>query len=92
MKMRVDEARQDAPAVQIDHLAARPGQRQDIVVAADGQNAPGLHGQGGGVGRTRVLGPKLAVEEDKIGHICSPEVCKEGFQRKLANLETARLD
>ena len=81
MKMRVDEARQHAPAVEIDHPAARPGQRQDIVVAADGQDAPGLHGQGCGVGKARVLGPELAVVEDEVRHICASEVYKEGFQR-----------
>ena len=67
MKVRVDEARQHPPAAEIDHPAARPGQRQDVVVAADGQDAPGLHGQGCGVGKARVLGPEFAVKRMRSG-------------------------
>ncbi len=84
MKMRVDQARQDAPAAEIDHPAARPGERQDVIVAADGQNAPGLHGQGCGVGKARVLGPEFAVEEDKVRHDENPT-------RTLANAKSSFL-
>ena len=61
----VDEARQQHPAAQVDHLRARAGQRLDLGVGADGDDPAVPHRDrlGPGPGRVHLVDGASAQHE-----------------------------
>ena len=62
----VDQARDDAPPFEVDAAGLRPGELHDLMIAADGGEAPVADGDGRGLGLLPVQGRNLAVEENQI--------------------------
>ena len=67
VQMVVDQARQHAPAPQVDDAGARAGQGHDVVVVADMREAPARDGDGAGAGPGRVERGEAPAVQDHVG-------------------------
>ena len=69
MGVRVDQARQDHLAPEVDHRRARPAGLQDLVVGPDAEQAVALDGQGLADREVAVDRDDLAVVQDQVRFI-----------------------
>ena len=67
VRMRIDDARNDRAAFEIDHLGCRPGEGGEIAGGADGQDAAAADGDGLGRAAGRVHGEDGAARQQHVG-------------------------
>ena len=67
VQVRVVEPGNHRAAAEVDHLRARPGQRQNVAVGADREKPAVADGHGLGKGALLVLRGDAAVMEDQLG-------------------------
>jgi hypothetical protein len=65
--VRVDQAGDDRTALQVDHAAARAGERPDVGRGADRHDLAVAHGERFGCRHGSVQGHDLAVEQHRVG-------------------------
>ena len=82
MQVRVDEARHDGAAREIDRLRRGAGELADIVVAADGDEAAVADRDGFGDAPAGVDGEDAAVAENEIGVLRRGDLGKSEERRK----------
>jgi hypothetical protein len=66
--MCVDEPGKKQPTPEVDDLGVRTSQGQDLALAADGDDALALGGEGLRLGSRGVDGPDAAAAEDEVGY------------------------
>jgi hypothetical protein len=64
--VRIVQAGDDCAAADVDHLRPVPPICQNILVGANGQEAPVFNGRRGGERASLVLGGEAAVHEDHV--------------------------
>ena len=67
MGVRVDQPRDDGPALEIDATCSGADVAQDLFVAADSEELPVPDRHGAGLGLGRIQGGESTVHEDDIG-------------------------
>ena len=66
VRVRVDQARQDHLAAEVDHRRARPAGLEDLLVGADAEQAVALDGQGLADRELAIDRDDLAVVQDQV--------------------------
>ena len=78
MQMRVDQARHHGLAGKLDHLRARPDVADDLLFAADGEEAPVLDGETVRDAEILVDRDHLAAAQHQIGGLRESRGGEEG--------------
>ena len=84
MQMRVDQARHDGLAGKLDHLRARADVADDLLFAADGEEAPALDGDAVRDAEILVDREHLAAAQHQVGRLRESRGGEEGDEKREA--------
>ena len=90
VRVRVDQARQDHLAAEVDHRRARPAGLEDLLVGPDAEQAVALDGQGLADREVAVDRDDLAVVQDQVRLVGPRGRAAEAERQEHAGTTTRR--